>query len=405
MKDLEAAHSAILDWLAASEADMVELLAQLVNIDSPSLDPAGIEQVAECLRSFLELHGVEARCAAVSSAPPVVEAEVPGGVEHAPVLLMGHMDTVFPRGTAAKRPFAETGDRLYGPGVADMKGGLVLQCFLLAAFARHAPGLVPLAGLFTPDEEIASPGSRPRIVAAARSAGMALNAEPGRANGNFVRERKGGLFLTLKVKGKAAHSGVDFGAGASAITSLAQMILKLDAINGKEPGVTVNTGLVSGGVSINTVAPMAEASVDIRYRHPEQRGALLERVLALSAQPDVEGTSAQAEILGEFDPLIPSPGSTRLQDLYKAASMRLGFPVDGEATGGCSDAGFAASAGIPVICGVGPVGGRAHTDEEYIEWASLVPRAQTAAWTILESMRLGHLRRTAGSNPATYDQQ
>lgn len=394
MRDLEAARSAILDWLGASEAGMVKLLAQLVNIDSPSLDPAGIGQVAECLRSFLDVHGVEARCAADPLGSSVVEAEVPGGSEHAPVLIMGHMDTVFPRGTVAKRPFAEASGRLYGPGVADMKGGLVLQCFLLAAFARHAPGLLPLTGLFTPDEEIASLRSRARIVAAAQIAGLALNAEPGRANGNVVVERKGGIFLKLRITGRAAHSGTDFAAGASAITSLARMILKLDALNDGVPGVTVNIGLVAGGQSINTVAPWSEASVDLRYRHPDQRGFLLDQLSLVVASPEVPGTTASVEVLGEFDPLVPTTASIELLEIYRGAAASQGFRVEGEATGGCSDAGAAALAGIPVLCGTGPVGGGAHTEDEYIERASLVPRARAAAATIIESFRLGHLERT-----------
>lgn len=372
--------SRIVDWLASRGPDMERLLAQIVDIDSPSGHAAGIDAVGDAIAAFLSGEGVAvARMPTVGGAA-ILRADVVAG-EGAPVLLMGHMDTVFPRGTAAARPFAAAADRLYGPGVADMKSGLVLNAFVLAAFARC--GARNLRGLFTIDEEVASPASRAVILDHARDAAFVLNAEPGRRNGNVVIERKGGLFLRVDIAGRSAHAGVDFTSGASAIGALARKIVALEAMTDLDAGITVNVGLVSGGQSINTVAPRAEASVDIRYAQASQRQPILDRVAAIVAATDVPETRAAFTVLGEFLPMMPTAESLALLATYREAAVRLGFEADGEATGGCSDAGLTASLGVPTLCGTGPVGGKAHTEDEYVERASLVARAQAVALVVM----------------------
>ena len=374
--------SEILDWLAASQPAMETLLGALVDIDSASGDEAGIGAVAGRLHDFLVEHGVQVARLTAGEGAELLAAHVAEDAEGAPALLMGHMDTVFAKGTVARRPFRVTADRLFGPGVADMKAGLVLNAFVLAAFARFGDGLYPVEGLFTTDEEIASPASRRFILQAALGAAIVLNAEPGRANGNVVIERKGGIFFHVRIVGKATHSGIDFPGGASAITELAHKIVALGKLTDIAAGITVNVGLISGGRSINTVAPNAEASVDIRYARTEQRTPLITRLKEIIHSTTTHGTRTELKIIGEFHPMVPTPDSLALFESYRKAAKDVGFEVDGEATGGCSDAGFAASLGTPTLCGLGPIGGHAHTDEEYVERASLVPRAQAAALAI-----------------------
>jgi glutamate carboxypeptidase len=370
----------IVDWLATCGPAMEALLARIVDIDSPSGHVAGIDAVGAAITAFLAGEGVRVEPMPTGGGAAIIRAEVTAG-EGAPVLLMGHMDTVFPCGTAAARPFAATAERLHGPGVADMKGGLVLNAFVLAAFARF--GDRNLRGLFTIDEEVASPASRDVILDLARDAAFVLNAEPGRRNGNVVIERKGGLFLRMDITGRPAHAGVDFTSGASAIGALARKIVALEAMTDLDAGITVNVGLVSGGQSINTVAPSAGASIDIRYARASQRGPILDRVAGIVAATDVPDTRATFTLLGEFLPMMPTPDSLALLATYRAAAARLGFVADGEATGGCSDAGLTASLGVPTLCGTGPVGGKAHTEDEYVERASLVERAQAVALVVM----------------------
>ena len=308
--------------------------------------------------------------------------EKAGTNETRPILLMGHRDTVFPHGEAGRRPFRIENGRAYGPGVADMKAGLVMNAFVLAAF--HATGVhpAPLAALITSDEEIASPSSRPIIEREARMARVVLNSEPGRASGNVVSSRKGGVFIRFAVTGRAAHSGANFTEGRSAIGELAHKIVALHALTDVDRGITVNVGLVDGGQTVNTVAPLATGEIDLRYVRAADRARTMERISNIIDSHTVPDTSATLEILGEFLPMEMSPDSQRLLDLYVDVSATLGASVAGEFTGGCADSGFAAAQGTPTLCGLGPVGGKAHTTEEYMEVPTLLGRAQALAGLI-----------------------
>ncbi len=300
-----------------------------------------------------------------------------------PIVLMGHRDTVFPKGEVARRPFRIEGGRAYGPGVVDMKGGLVLNAFVLAAFKRFGGAPAPLAGLITSDEEIASPSSRPVIERVGRQARCVFNSEPGRPSGNVVTSRKGGVFLAFEVTGKAAHSGGNFEKGISAIGELAHKIVAMHKLTDLKAGITVNVGLVKGGQSVNTTAPLAEGQIDLRYVRPEQRGPALAALQKIIDTATVPGTTATLEIRGEFLPVSATPAAEELFGCYQAAAADAGLKVAGEFTGGCADSGFTSAVGCPTLCGVGPVGGNAHTPEEYLEVETLVPRAQAMALAIL----------------------
>jgi glutamate carboxypeptidase len=292
---------------------------------------------------------------------------------------------VFPRQEAARRPFRIDNGRAYGPGVADMKAGLVMNAFVLAALAKFgAPA--PVVGLITADEEIASPSSRPLIESEARRARAVFNSEPGRPSGNVVTGRKGGVFMRFEVTGKAAHSGGNFEQGISAIDELARKTIALHALTDLAKGTTVNVGLISGGQTVNTVAPWAKGEIDLRYVTPADRAAAMAKISEIMATSYVAGTTTILEIAGEFLPLVETADAKRLFDLYTACAGDLGLKVAGEFTGGCADSGFAAHVGAPTLCATGPIGARAHTPEEYLEVDSIVPRAQTLALAV---MRVG----------------
>jgi glutamate carboxypeptidase len=373
--------SDVLGWLASREDAMRDLLATLVEIDSGTRNPAGVTAVGRQLRAFLQRHGL--------ASTPIGGGAFGEGFRAGPtaetggVLLMGHMDTVFPDGEAGRRPFTVRDGRAYGPGVADMKGGLVMNAFVAAALRACGGGARPTILLCTGDEEIGSPQFRPVIEAEARRCAFAFNAEPGRASGNLVASRRGGTFMRLHVRGKAAHSGANFQDGVSAIGELAHKIVALHALTDLDAGVTVNVGVVSGGQTVNTVAPEAEALIDLRFDTPEAGEGALARIRAITACATVEGASAELDITGSFLPLRPDAAAWSLLGLYQGAARDLDFAVQGEATGGCADSGFAAAAGAATLCGTGPVGGKAHTADEYIELPSLLTRAQALALTIL----------------------
>jgi glutamate carboxypeptidase len=385
MADLTPQERTILDWLAVQRPAMLALLEALVNIDSGSYDKPGVDAVGARLRGVLESHGIAHDIIPDGRFGDALRASVGSG-PNTTILLMGHRDTVFPQGEASRRPFRIEGERAYGPGVADMKPGLVMNAFVLAAFAKFGGAPAPLVGLFTGDEEIGSPFSRPLIEAEARRARAVFNAEPGRPSGAVVTARKGGVFMQLAVTGKAAHSGANFTQGISAIEELARKIVALHALTDIARGITVNVGIVRGGQTVNTVAPSAQAEVDLRFLTRADRDVTMARIQSIADTSYVPGTGAKLEIFGEFLPLVETPDGERLYRHYAGCAEALGVKIPAEFTGGCADSGFAAGAGAPTLCATGPVGGKAHTPEEYLELDSIVPRAQALALAIL---RLG----------------
>jgi glutamate carboxypeptidase len=344
----------IIEWLATQQDAMVALLREMVDIDSGSYNKPGIDAVGAVIRRFMATHEIPVETIQQQKHGDCLRATVPwdgpaGNAGSAArdatnaggnIVMMGHRDTVFPDGETTRRPFTIIDGIAYGPGVADMKAGLVMNCFLLAAFAKVGGSPAPLVGLFTGDEEIGSPEGRTVIEAEARRARVVFNSEPGRVSGNVVTGRKGGIFSSFRITGKAAHSGGAFTSGISAIEELARKIQAIHALTDLDRGITLNVGLVSGGQSVNTVAPWAQGEIDLRYIHPEDRENILAR-------------------------------------------------IGGEFTGGCADSGFTAAVGTPTICAVGPVGGNAHSPEEFMRVDSLVSRAQACARAIFRLQQAG----------------
>jgi glutamate carboxypeptidase len=381
----------VLNWLASQKDAMLDLVRELVDIDSSSYDKAGVDAVGMRLRTFLAEQDVAFSVLPNNRFGDAIRAQVDnvaGGAGNAPVLLLGHRDTVFPAGEAGRRPFSVVNGRGSGPGCCDMKAGVVINAFVLAAFARFGGAPSPVTALFTADEEIGSPSSKASIKETARTARAVFNSEPGRPGGGIVTERKGGKFMRIDVVGKAAHAGNNLADGISAIEELARKIVKLHALTDLPNGISCNIGTIAGGQTVNTVAPHATAELDLRFIHPEDGVRVLAAIEAIVAEANVPGTRATLEITGEFEPLVASDASRRLFAHYAACARSLGQTVESVFAGGCADSGFAASVGAPTICAVGPIGGRAHSPEEYLEVDSIVPRAQALALAIMRLDRM-----------------
>jgi glutamate carboxypeptidase len=379
----------ITDWLATQHDAMLGVLAEMVNTDGGSYDKAGVDAVGAIVQRFMADHGIPVEVVPRARHGDCLKARVDGGdglnsgnmQRH--IVMMGHRDTVFPKGEPERRPFRIDNGIAYGPGVADMKAGLVMNMFVLAGFKKFGGAPGPLLALFTGDEEIGSPEGREVIEATAREARVVFNSEPGRPNGGVVTGRKGGCFSVFEIEGKAAHSGGNFEAGISAIGELAAKITAIHALTDLKRGITLNVGLVSGGQSVNTVAPWAQGQIDLRYVEPADRDEIMGKIHDIIGRSYIPGTKAKLTIKGEFLPLNPTDASTRLFEMYKGVAKHSGLAITGEFSGGCADSGFTAAMGAPTICAVGPVGGKAHSPEEYLEVASMVPRAQAAARAIL----------------------
>ena len=380
-------------WLATQHDAMVAMLREMVDIDSGSYNKPGIDAVGAVVQRFMDSQNIPLEVVRQQKHGDCLRASVPwdgpAGNAGGNIVLMGHRDTVFPDGEASRRPFTIRDGIAYGPGVADMKAGLVMNCFILAAFAKFGGSPAPLVGLFTGDEEIGSPEGRAVIEAEARRARVVFNSEPGRVSGNVVTGRKGGVFMAFRIAGKAAHSGGNFTDGISAVEELARKVQAIHALTDLERGITLNVGLISGGQSVNTVAPWAEGQIDLRYVAPDDKDELLARIGAILERSFVPGTRTEWSVKGEFLPLTQTPTAKRLFEIYVSAAADTGFQTDGEFTGGCADSGFTAAIGTPTICAVGPVGGKAHSPEEFMRIDTLVPRAQACARAILRLEQAG----------------
>jgi glutamate carboxypeptidase len=382
---LTAREAELLGWLESQYRPMVELLGRLVDTDSGSYDKEGVARAGEIIRHHLTNRGIPCEEVIQADGSFSVKATVPprdGVADNAHVLLLGHRDTVFAKGTAAERPFRIEGERAYGPGVADMKAGLVMNAFVLEAFARFGGTSRPLVDLVTSDEEIASPASRAVIEDAARGARAVFNAEPGRPSGALVVGRKGAMFITIEVTGKAAHSGGAHEQGISAIEELCRKVLELHALTDYATGTTANVGLIRGGQSVNTVAPLAAAEVDVRFKTIAAMRDAEAAISAILEHTHLAGTTTRLTRKAAFLPLEQTAASRAIFEHYVACAAELGMAVGGEYAGGSADSGFTAAVGAPTLCGTGPVGEKAHSPDETCHLDTVVPRAQALALAI-----------------------
>lgn len=393
---LTAAEERVSSWLATQKEAMIALLADLVNADSGSYDKAGVDAAGDVLKRFLAGHGLSIETVASAEYGEAIKATLPHppANDQRPIVLMGHRDTVFPKGEPTRRPFKITAGHAFGPGVADMKGGLVLNAFVAAALAKSDERPGPLTLLITSDEEIASPSSRPVIESVAREARCVFNSEPSRTpqlGQRFAQEkkqtithgRKGGVFMRFEIIGKAAHSGAAYERGVSAILDLSKKVALLHALTNLEEGITVNVGLIGGGQTVNTVAPSAWGEIDLRYVRVDQREKLLKEIRTIVETPMVPGATGTLIVKGEFLPLEQSDEARAMLDVYRGAATDFGFDVATQFTGGCADSGFTAAVGCPTLCSVGPIGGAGHTPDEFLEIDSLVPCVQALAIAVM----------------------
>jgi glutamate carboxypeptidase len=291
------------------------------------------------------------------------------------VLLLGHMDTVYPLGTVAQRPFHISHGSALGPGVADMKSGDLAIVYALEALQQlRFDDFGHIVVVHNSDEEIGSPSSRDVIRAEAEAADAVLVLEAGRENGDIVSARKGIANFQLRVQGKSAHAGVHPERGRSAALELAHLVIALEGLNGTIPGATLNVGRIEAGERRNVVPDRAFAHFEARVFDYDSLQKIMDSAQEVVRRRTVPGTHVELDVSVEHYPMHKSHQSERLVALARTLAADLGFTPNDVATGGASDGNTAAAAGRPVLDGLGPVGGAAHSPDEYIEIDSIVPR-------------------------------
>jgi glutamate carboxypeptidase len=395
------AYKPYLDWIDAQHDAMVQRVLAWSRINSGSLNLAGLEAMGAALADAFAPFDGDTETLVLA---PLEEVDAGGNPVPVPlgkalrirkrpdaplkVLLSGHMDTVFGVDHPFQTPVRVDDNTLNGPGVADLKGGLVVMLTALQALERSPYAeKVGWEVLLNPDEEIGSPGSAPLLEQSARRNHLGLVYEPALADGTLAGARKGSGNFTAVVRGKAAHAGREYHLGRNAIVALADFVGALDALNGRRPGVTVNPGRIEGGGPLNVVPDLAIVRFNVRVADAEQQTWVDQELQRLGAAIDArEGISLA--LRGRFGrpPKVLTSANLALFEMLAGCGAELGVGIRWQSTGGCCDGNNLAAAGLPNVDTLGVCGGRIHSSREFVLLDSLTERARLSA---LFLMKLG----------------
>lgn len=358
---------------------MLDLLEELVNIDSGTFYKEGVDQVGDVLSSAYQALGFQVAVDRQSERGNHLIITHPEA-QHPDILIIGHMDTVFPVGTAQSRPFSRDESFAYGPGVYDMKASLIMTLIAVESLIEQGDeSFKRVKIILNSDEEHGSIYSRKLIEREAAGVKYALIVEPSDMTGELVTGRRGGGKFELHVTGKAAHSGEEPEKGRSAIGELAHKIIQLHALTDPGAGVHVNVGVVSGGTTSNTIAAHAKASIDVRMKTPEQATELERQIKHICSTPTIEGTTLVLQGGITRPPMIKNANSEYLLNIVQEEAMQLGESLTDKNIGSGSDGNLTAAVGVATIDALGPRGGNAHTADEFMVIESLVPRTKLLA--------------------------
>jgi glutamate carboxypeptidase len=372
----EAKQDPVLAVAEAARPEQLDLLKQIVNIDSGTGDVEGGRRVAAVLIPRLKSLGAEVETvpAEAPDLPENVVATV-RGTGKARILMIGHMDTVFGPGTVAARPYNVSGDQAHGPGVADEKGGVVEGLYALkllrdAGFKNFGQ----IRFLIETSEERGSPGTKNLIHKLLADSNAELNLEPGDPPDLITIWRKGSATFHIDVKGKAAHAGVNPQDGHNAAVELMHQLLALEPLPHSGPGVTVNVTTINAGTRANIIPDDASAQVNVRVRNMADFERIQSALEKNAKHITVAGTSVSISREPAFPPLPDNPGTKALAARAETIYAGIGRKLGTGGNGGASESALAAEAGVPALDGLGPVGGGFHSDRELLDLNSVTPR-------------------------------
>ena len=380
------ARSIIASYVDAHREEMVSFWQEIVNMESGSQNKTGIDAVAARLGQALASEGAAVKIVEMEKAGNMLVAEVGAGRNKPAVLFMGHMDTVFPLGTVAKRPFTIRDGKAYGPGALDMKGGIVAALFAIKALNAAGYTDRPLKVILAGDEEIAHANSNAADVfmQEAKGAAAAFNCETGFVDDAIVTGRKGTAVFTLEVKGVGVHAGNEPENGRSAILEISHKVIDIQNLTNWEQGTTFNVGVIEGGIVPNAVPGYAKIVVDIRYQDPALLPHIERQLAEVAAKQYVPDTTTTLTQTPGIAPMQTTDGVKQLFEVVKKtyAEMGLGTPY-GKYVGGGSDSAYSVMAGVPTVCAMGVKGGRNHSPEEFAVVDTLYERAKLLAFCTL----------------------
>lgn len=379
----------LLAFVDKSEKEQFELLEKLVLQPSFSRFKEGVDSVGQMIAASLMGTGMILEVVRESEVGDQLIFRSPAYRTGIPsILLIGHMDTVYPVGSSFDW-YSDDGSKVFGPGVIDMKGGLVTAIFAIKALAAcRLLEKIPLTFICNSDEEIGSPASAPLIRTEADRSLLGLGFECGGLNGEIVTGRKGEVGYLLAVKGQAGHAAFAGSEKASAILELAHKIIALERLNDYQREIVVNVGVIKGGIGPNTVADSAVAEIDTRFLVSADAGETAAKIERIAMECLVPGTRAELHQTLFRLPMIQTAGNKELFQLISRQAELLGLPCREELRSGVSDVSVIAEAGIPVVDGLGPIGDCDHSEKEYMIRDSLPGRTKLAALSIVSGWNL-----------------
>ncbi len=375
-------------WAAAERLrpEQLRLLEQVVNIDSGTGDVEGGRKVADILAGELAALGMEVeRVAAEAPGLPYNLVARLHGTGKGRILMIGHLDTVFEPGTVAKRPYRTDGDKAYGPGVGDEKGGVVGGLYALKILKQLGfRDFKTITYLVETSEERGSPGTRALIAALLNEADVELNLEPGQEPDAVTVWRKGSTTFHIEVKGRPAHAGVSPQDGRNAAEELIHQIEGLKALPKSGDGLTVNLTLMKAGARHNIIPEDASAGFSVRFREKAQGEQVAALMAANAAKPLIPDTQVSVRQESSYPPLPVNPSTEALAARAQAIYAGLGLTLTTGGSGGASESALAAEAGVPALDGLGPAGGEYHSEREYIRLPTVSPRTYLLTKLIME---------------------
>jgi len=378
-------HNRIITFLKAHNRNMFGLLEKMVLIQSGSTNKEGVDALGRFIKSTFQSNNVS--CQVIEQdkyGNHLVVRSLCKGQFDTQILLVGHMDTVFPKDTGFNW-YREGNTRCYGPGVIDMKGGLAAGIFALKALDNEKfLTQIPITFIFNSDEEIGSPSSKALVQQEAKKSIFAFVLETGGRNGEIVTGRKGNLSLELKIKGRAGHAAFAGKDKASAIVELAHKIIEFESLNNPHGGISVNVGRVNGGIGPNTVPEHASARIDFRFIKSPDKAYLEKKIAEITQKQNIQNTHSHFVILSGRPPMPVSEKNKKLFQAVQKTAKSIGLSVDEEFRAGVSDANLIAGENTPVVDGLGPIGAMDHSEDEYMIKESLLQRSALLANAIIE---------------------
>lgn len=374
-------------FVDAHRDEMVSLWEEVVSMESGPHEKQGINKVADRFKEILDKEGAASRLVEFEKAGSMLIAEIGERKAQPGVIFVGHMDTACPAGAIKERPFTIKDGIAYGPGVLDMKGGIVSAIYAIKALKAAGYDSRSLKVLLAGDEEVLHAHSNaPDIfIEEAKGYAAAFNVETGFVDNGIVVGRKGVARIMMEVKGVAAHAGNDPENGRSAILDMAHKIIAVQKLTDWDKGISFNVGVMQGGTTSTAVPDYAKIYIDVRYKNPDDLPDIIKQIEDVAGKVHVEGTAATVTFMDGIKPMKTTDEVMQLFEIVKKAYEENGFGTPyAKKVGGGSDSAYTVLAGVPTVCAMGVKGGRNHSPEEYAIVGSLFERAKLMVDCVLK---------------------